>query len=184
MPEWLTTITDHAGTFIFEGYVFVAHFIASAMSSITKSATANGGRISRWFRKGIDFLALNIGHATPQQTSEDTYVELSEVKLENERLRKIVNLHRRDNEGLRDRQFETDTKHKEMINELKADHRSAAGKLRREAQEYLEKIDKLERELRGGKPPTSKTRTRKKVIKDLPQITMSDLSGEEIKELD
>ncbi len=182
MPEWLTTITDHAGTFIFEGYVFVAHFIASAMSSITKSASANGSRISRWFRKGIDFLALNIGHAEPR--TGDHTVELSEVKLENERLRKIVNLHRRDNEGLRDRQFETDTKHKEMINELKADHRSAAGKLRREAQEYLEKIDKLERELRGGKPPTHKTRTRKKVIKDLPQITMSDLSGEEVKELD
>ena len=183
MLDWFQTITDHAGTFIFEGYVFIAHFVASVLSSITKSTSDTGGKISQLVRKGIDYLAFNIGHAEPR--TGDHKVELSEVKLENERLRKIVNLHRRDTEQLRDNQYQTDKKHKEMINELKADHRSVMDKLRREAQEYLEKIDKLERELRDnlgrdsspskpkrGRPPKKE----KTVIKDMPQETMSEVT--------
>lgn len=85
MMEWLTQTWDHVGVFFLEGYIFVTHFVASAVSTVTRSAHPTAKSIGNIVRKVIDFLALNIGKARNSDLDEELVARL---KAEVARVRK------------------------------------------------------------------------------------------------
>ena len=84
MPEFFAEFVAELGA----AAVFMAHFGASALSTVVKSYDAADSFLSRWFRRVVDFCALNIGHARPASAIEpphESVVHGLEVTIERNR---------------------------------------------------------------------------------------------------